>query len=70
MNGPTWSDVAAAPEKIERRDVQIIGRVYLCPFCSSVVPAPLLKHPAGHRCNCGALFYAQQAVAVHFKERG
>lgn len=69
MNGPTWADVAGNFKKTERRDVQIIGRVYLCPFCTEVGPAPLLKHPTGHRCGCGALFYTQQAVAVHFKER-
>lgn len=71
MNGPTWSDVASAPAgKIERRDVVTDARVYECPFCGKNGLARRLKHPTGHRCGCGALFYMQQAVAVHFKERG
>lgn len=69
MNGPTWADVAGNFKKIERRDVLIVGSSYRCPFCSIDGRARLLKHPTGHRCGCGALFYTQQAVAVHFKER-
>lgn len=69
MNGPTWSDVATAAKKIERRDVKMSARVFDCPFCLATRPKRLLDNPTGHRCNCGALFYAQQAIAVHFKER-
>lgn len=71
MMGPTWADVASAPaDKIERRDVLAVPqRKFACPFCLAVGRLALLKHPTGHRCGCGALFYTQQAVAVHFKER-
>ena len=70
MMGPTWADVASAPaDKIERRDVPIDLKAFHCPFCTVKGPGWLLKHPTGHRCGCGALFYTQQAVAVHFKER-
>lgn len=69
MNGPTWSDVATAAKKIERREVKTDGKVYQCPFCGTNGWASALKKSTGHRCNCGALFYTQQAVAVHFKDR-
>lgn len=70
MNGPTWSDVATAAKKIERRDVLFLTPYrFTCPFCQVTGLAHWLKHPTGHRCDCGALFYTQQAVAVHFKER-
>lgn len=69
MNGPTWSDVATAAKKIERRDVAMDSNTYHCPFCSLRGPSRYLKKSTGHRCDCGALFYTQQAVAVHFKER-
>lgn len=69
MNGPTWSDVATAAKKIERRDVQISISSFVCPFCSLRGPSRSLKKSTGHRCGCGALFYTQQAIAVHFKDR-
>lgn len=69
MNGPTWADVAGNFKKIERRDVKSSDRVFDCPFCFATRPKRLLARPTGHRCGCGALFYTQQAVAVHFKER-
>ena len=69
MTGPTWADVAGNFKKTERRDVAIDANTFHCPFCSVKGPARCLKHPTGHRCGCGALFYTQQAVAVHFKER-
>lgn len=68
-NGPTWSDVATAAKKIERRDVQISMTGFVCPFCCLRGPSRNLKKSTGYRCSCGALFYTQQAVAVHFKER-
>jgi len=70
MMGPTWADVAGNFKKTERRDVpHIYGDRFSCPFCGKLGYTRLLKHATGHRCNCGALFYTQQAVAVHFKER-
>ena len=71
MNGPTWADVAGNFKKIERRSFTLDGnnKLFRCPFCKVYGYASALKHAIGHRCNCGALFYTQQAVAVHFKER-
>ena len=72
MNSPSWSDVASSPELIERREVALNpdSLAAACPFCRTVFARRKLKHQTGHRCGCGALFYTQQAVAVHFKERG
>ena len=71
MNGPTWSDVATAAKKIERRDFALEAnhKLFRCPFCKVHGWASALKKSTGHRCDCGALFYTQQAVAVHFKDR-
>ena len=70
MNGPTWNDTATRAREIERRDVVMHeGRLFRCPFCKIIGQAKQLKKVTGHRCDCGALFYTQQAVAVHFKER-
>jgi hypothetical protein len=69
MNGPTWADVGSRHKLIERREVGCGLDTFMCPFCSTPGPIRLLKKETGHRCDCGALFYAQQAVAVHFKER-
>lgn len=69
MNGPTWSDVATKARQIERRDVECGGGFFICPFCDQIGAGAALKKSTGHRCNCGALFYTQQAVAVHFRER-
>lgn len=72
MIGPTWSDVASAPAgKIERRDVKRNRQnLWSCPFCNVSVTSGQMARPTGYRCGCGAMFYEQQAVAVHFKERG
>ena len=69
MNGPTWAQVATQARKIERRDVECGPSGFLCPFCKAIGALRTLKKVTGHRCNCGALFYTQQAVAVHFRER-
>lgn len=70
MIGPTWSDVASAPAgKIERREVPMDHVKFHCPFCNRTDPRRKLQRSGGHRCGCGALFYEQQAVSVHFKER-
>jgi len=69
MIGPTWSDVATKARQIERRDVSIGPGGFLCPFCQRLGASKALAKSTGHRCGCGALFYTQQAVAVHFKER-
>lgn len=69
MNGPTWADVATRRKTVELRDVDIGAAVFRCPFCEVIRPDRLLTKSTGHRCGCGALFYTQQAVAVHFKER-
>lgn len=69
MNGPTWAD-AARSRVTEKRDVVINGAWFKCPFCDGADrPKRLLEKLTGHRCDCGALFYTHQAVAVHFKER-
>lgn len=69
MNGPTWSDAATKARQIERRDVVIGLHTFHCPFCDRPAPKQRLTKVTGHRCGCGALFYTQQAVAIHFKER-
>lgn len=71
MIGPTWSDAATKARQIERRDVTInaTGKFFLCPFCEAMAGRRLLDKVTGHRCGCGALFYTQQPVAIHFKER-
>lgn len=69
MIGPTWSDVATRRKTVELRDVPVGTHGFVCPFCSSAGAASLLTKATGHRCGCGALFYTQQAVAVHFRER-
>lgn len=70
MNGPTWAQVATQARKIERRDVLWDRKtLWSCPFCNATVSRSQMAKVTGHRCNCGALFYTQQAVAVHFKER-
>jgi len=70
MIGPTWADVATQQRKTESREVKILDRRFTCPFCKATGPANWLRKTSGYVCICGALFYAQQAVAVHFKERG
>ena len=70
MIGPTWSDVATKARQVERREVVVGAHVFKCPFCERPAPKCRLTKSTGHRCGCGALFYTQQAVAVHFKERG
>lgn len=70
MNGPTWADVGNRRKQIESRDVVMAGAWFSCPFCECAArPSRLLQKVTGHRCTCGALFYTQQPVAVHFKER-
>lgn len=66
---PTWAIVAAKPELMETRDVKRTAYKFNCPFCNLEGKTRFLKHSGGHRCPCGALFYVDQALATHFKER-
>ena len=66
---PTWAIAAAKPELIETRDVKRAAYKFNCPFCLLEWKTKFLRHAGGHRCTCGALFYSDQALAVHFKER-
>lgn len=66
---PTWAIAAAKPELMETREVKRTGYKFNCPFCQLEWKAKFLRHSGGHRCTCGALFYVQQALAIHFLER-
>lgn len=66
---PTWAIAAAKPELMETREVKRTGYKFNCPFCQLEWKIKFMRHAGGHRCTCGALFYSDQALAVHFKER-